>query len=118
MLGSSWVMYVLLGLSVLSIAAMVERWWFFRSRDEDVEALGDRVCDLLERGDNDEAAKLLKASKSIEASILLHALRWTNGGPDAFERAVESEIQKKRKDLDRGMNLLGTLGNNAPFVGL
>ena len=55
MLGSSWVMYVLLGLSVLSIAAMVERWWFFRSRDEDVEELGDRVCDLLERGDHEGA---------------------------------------------------------------
>jgi biopolymer transport protein ExbB/biopolymer transport protein TolQ len=119
LLGSSWVMYVLLGLSVLSIAAMVERWWFFRKgNDEDVDELGDRLTDLIERGEHELAESLLKKSKTIEAAILVKALRWTHGGPDAFERAVESELQKKRKELDRGMNLLGTLGNNAPFVGL
>jgi biopolymer transport protein ExbB/biopolymer transport protein TolQ len=119
LLGSSWVMYVLLGLSVLSIAAMVERWWFFRKgNDEDVDELGDRLTDLVERGEHETAEALLKKSKTVEAAILAKALRWTHGGPDAFERAVESELQKKRKELDRGMNLLGTLGNNAPFVGL
>jgi biopolymer transport protein ExbB/biopolymer transport protein TolQ len=119
LLGSSWVMYVLLGLSVLSISAMVERWWFFRKgADEDVDEMGDKLTDLLERGDHDGADALLAASKTIEAAVLRKALRWTHGGPDAFERAVESELQKKRKELDRGMNLLGTLGNNAPFVGL
>ena len=30
MLGSTWVMYLLLLLSVFSIAAMVDRWLFFR----------------------------------------------------------------------------------------
>src|SRR5438552_18884800 len=113
LLGSSWVMYVLLALSVISIAAMVERWRFFRKgNDEDVDELGDRLTDLLERGEHETAESLLSKSKTIEASILVKALRWTHGGPDAFERAVESELQKKRKELDRGMNLLGTLGNN------
>jgi biopolymer transport protein ExbB/biopolymer transport protein TolQ len=32
--------------------------------------------------------------------------------------AVESELGAARKELGRGTNLLGTLGTNAPFVGL
>jgi biopolymer transport protein ExbB/TolQ len=27
-------------------------------------------------------------------------------------------MSRARKDLERGMNFLGTLGNNAPFIGL
>jgi biopolymer transport protein ExbB/biopolymer transport protein TolQ len=32
--------------------------------------------------------------------------------------AVDSELSRVKAELERGTNLLGTLGNNAPFVGL
>ena len=32
--------------------------------------------------------------------------------------AVDSELSRIKKELERGTNLLGTLGNNAPFIGL
>ncbi len=51
MLGSAWVMYLLLALSVASIGAMVDRWLFFRKRGQGGEELGDALCDLLEEGD-------------------------------------------------------------------
>ena len=53
MLGSSWVMYLLLALSVASIGAMVDRWLYFRKRGTGGEALGDELCRLLEEGDGD-----------------------------------------------------------------
>jgi biopolymer transport protein ExbB/TolQ len=118
MLGSSWVMYLLLALSVASIGAMVERWWFFRKRGSDGEELGDELCQLLEEGEPDKARTLLDASPTIEAEVLKASLRWANGGPAALEAAVEGEMTKRRRELERGMTLLGTLGNNAPFVGL
>ena len=37
---------------------------------------------------------------------------------EAVSDAVESELGRARAKLDRSMTLLGTLGNNAPFVGL
>jgi biopolymer transport protein ExbB/TolQ len=118
MLGSSWVMYLLLALSVVSIAAIVERWWFFRRQREDVGALGDRVGDLLDHGDEFGAAELLGKSSMIEAQVIATAFRRIHGGPEAFSAAVDGALGSKRKDLERGMNLLGTLGNNAPFIGL
>ena len=118
MLGSSWVMYLLLALSVASIGAMVERWWFFRKRGSDGEELGDELCRLLEEGEREKAQALLLASPTTEAEVLRASLRWAHGGPAALEAAIDGEMTKRRRDLERGMTLLGTLGNNAPFVGL
>ncbi len=118
LLGSSWVMYVLLALSVASIAVMVERWWFFRRHGRGGDELADALCDLLERGDREQAEGLLRRHPAIEAEILLASLRWAGGGPDALSAGIEGEMTRRRKELESGMTLLGTLGNNAPFVGL
>ena len=50
--------------------------------------------------------------------MLRASLRWAHGGPAALEAAIDGEMTKRRRELERGMTLLGTLGNNAPFVGL
>ncbi len=118
MLGSAWVMYVLLALSVASIAVMVERWWYFRKRGTGGEELCDALIDLLEQGNRNEAEGLLQRHESIEAEVLLASLRWAVGGPDALSAGIDGEMTKRRRDLESGMTLLGTLGNNAPFVGL
>lgn len=118
LLGSSWVMYLLLALSVFSMAAMFERWLFFKKRADDVEELGEKLIGLLEQGDREGASSLLEKSKSVEASVLLRALRYLDAGPDAVSDAVDAEMTRARQELERGSTLLGTLGNNAPFIGL
>ncbi|HEX7600336.1 MAG TPA: MotA/TolQ/ExbB proton channel family protein [Polyangiaceae bacterium] len=118
LLGSSWVMYLLLFCSVFSIAAMIERIVFFRRNRGDVDALSDRLAALLQDDDIDGAEKLLAHSRSIEAQVLLGAIHWFRGGARAFSDAVESQLGKKKKQLERGMGYLGTLGSNAPFIGL
>jgi biopolymer transport protein ExbB/TolQ len=118
MLGSEWVMYLLIVLSIASIAVMVERALYFRKYGKGGDALGDALCDLLEQGDRAAAEGLLRRHAAIEAGVLLSALRWSTGGPDALSAAIDGEMQKRRKELESGMTLLGTLGSNAPFVGL
>ncbi|MEA2748950.1 MAG: hypothetical protein QOI41_3093 [Myxococcales bacterium] len=116
--GSTWVLWLLLALSVLSLTAMLERWLFFRRHSDDIPALRARLSRALATRDIATAKKVLEASKSIEARVLLASLAWEKGGPQAVQDAVESELGAARKELDRGTNLLGTLGTNAPFVGL
>jgi len=116
--GSSWVLWLLLALSVLSFAAMLERWLFFRRHKDDFGGLRARVNKPLAKGDFEEAARVLEKSPSIEARVVRAALEWKRGGPEAISDAVESELGTTKKELERGTNLLGTLGNNAPFVGL
>lgn len=116
--GSSWVLWFLLALSVVSFTAMLERWLYFRRHRDDVAGLRAKLA--LHLGDQNfvEVKKLLSASPSIEARVVLSALAWADGGPEAVSDAVDSELGEARKELERGTNLLGTLGNNAPFVGL
>jgi biopolymer transport protein ExbB/biopolymer transport protein TolQ len=118
LLGSSWVMWLLLILSVFSIGAMIERVLYFRKRRDDVDELGEKLIELLEQGDQEGARKLLEKSRSVEASVLAPAMRYLDSGPDAFADVIESGMIRARMDLERGSTLLGTLGNNAPFIGL
>lgn len=118
LLGSAWVMYLLLALSVVSIGVMIERWWYFRTKGGHGEELGDSLCELLEKGEREKADRLLRASPTIEAEILLASLRWAQGGPEPLAAAIDGQMMKRRKEIERGMIVLGTLGNNAPFIGL
>jgi biopolymer transport protein ExbB/TolQ len=118
LLGSTWVLYLLLLLSVVSFSTMFERWLYFRKHAVDFDDLRQKLRKNLRDNDLGSAEKLLEQSPAIESRIALEALRWAHGGPGAMSDAVESELARVKKELDRGSNLLGTLGNNAPFVGL
>jgi biopolymer transport protein TolQ len=118
LLGSAWVLYLLFGLSIFSIGVMIERWFFFNSRRDDIDKLGDDMIALLKSGDIRGADQRLAKSPSIEATVLRPALRWLEGGSGAVEHALEAEMQKKRREIEKGMTSMGTIGNNAPFVGL
>jgi len=118
MLGSTWVMGLLLLLSVASIGAIVERWLFFRKRGQGGEEMGDALVAHLEQGDRAAADGLLRHHPAIDAEILLASLHWAKGGAEALASGLEGELTRRRKQLERGMTLLGTLGNNAPFIGL
>lgn len=117
LLGSEWVLYLLLALSVLSVATMIERWVYFSRRGHG-ETLRETLVARLDEGDVEGASRLLRAHPSVQARIAREALRWLWGGADALNDAVDAELARVRAELERGTNLLGTLGNNAPFIGL
>lgn len=116
--GGGWVLLVMLGLSVLTLAVMIERWVYFFQHRDDVDALGDRVIDLLRKGDRRAADQALAQSKSVEASVMRPVLGWLDGGPKAVSETIDAEMARKKRDMERGMTFLGTIGNNAPFIGL
>jgi biopolymer transport protein ExbB/TolQ len=118
LLGSEWILYLLLILSVFSIATMVERWRYFSRFSGDGEQLRKKLGPLLDKDDLEGATKVLDASRTVEARVAREALRWAGSGPEAMADAVDSELGRSKKELERGLNFLGTLGNNAPFVGL
>jgi len=118
LLGSAWVLYALMLLSVLSIGVMLDRWIYFKKHRGDAGELGDSVVERLKHGDRRAARDVLQHSATVESKVVLPALDWMDGGPDAVSEALSAQMQRKQKELNRGMTFLGTLGNNAPFVGL
>ena len=69
LLGSSWVLYLLILLSIVSIGVMVERWLFFQRSSGDAYDLGDRILARLSEGDRSGAEKVIIENRSIEASV-------------------------------------------------
>ena len=118
MLGAEWVMWILVGLSVASVAVMVDRYRFYRSLEADLDALAAKLESALAGGDVGAAAALLRPSKSPAALVALRGLEALPRGAAAAEHAMGGTLARARQQLERGLAFLGTIGNNAPFVGL
>src|SRR5260370_36474755 len=117
-LKASWVMWILLGLSVVDLFIIGERADFlFRVRD-DVGRLSDDLDKRLRDGKVREALEGLEKSPSAEAAVVVAGLRHADLGPIAAEKAMIGASALQRVRLERGLAVLGTVGNNAPFLGL
>jgi biopolymer transport protein ExbB len=54
----------------------------------------------------------------VAGSIAAAGLRLASRGPQAADKAMQSATALERSRLERWLAYLGTVGNNAPFVGL
>ncbi len=117
-LGTGWVLWLLFALSFGSIAVAIERWLFFRKKDSDVKGLAASLDASLANRDLDEALATLRPLDSVAASVVRTGLRLADRGPAAIEKAMRSGMAVERKELESRLTYLGTLGNNAPFIGL
>lgn len=117
-MGASPIMYLLVALSVASIAIIVERaWFFFRTRD-DLAQLAHELDGHLASGDLEGARRKLARSPAVEAKVVLAGLSKVDAGAESVSEALAGAVAVERPRLERGLAFLGTLGNNAPFVGL
>ena len=112
---AEWVLWLLAGLSVISVALILERFVYFAGhRLKNPDELARR----LSRGELVEAQASLGAQRGIEAAVLRDGLASADKGPDAAEEAMASAMARERPQYERFLSFLGTLGSNAPFVGL
>lgn len=116
--GAEWVMWLMLGLSVISVAIMLERGWFYWSLRDDLARLASELRKALRSNDIELAKKQLEASPSAEAAVVLAGLLESDRGPRSAEEAMQGASALQRMKLERRLAYLGTLGNNAPFIGL
>ena len=112
---AEWVVWILAILSVVSIALILERVVFFTTH-----RLGnaDEVLMLLARGDLDGARKAVGESRGMEAEVVRAGLGAAPHGPVAVEQVMASTVARERPRYERSLSFLGTLGSNAPFIGL
>src|SRR5271166_352299 len=117
-LGTGWILVLMLVLSVISLAIMLERTWLYWSLRDDIEELMRDLGRLLRGGDLEGARRRLEASRSAEAAVVVAGLVEADRGVAASEEAMEGASALQRLKLEKRLAFLGTLGNNAPFIGL
>jgi biopolymer transport protein ExbB/TolQ len=116
--GGTWVLWLLVALSVISLMIMVERALvFYRTRFRSEEFIQESTP-LMQEGDWRRVAAQCQASPALEPQILLAGLGQVEGGKEAAAEAMEAERIRVSLQLEKGLNFLGTLGANAPFIGL
>jgi len=116
--GAGWVLWLLASLSVASLAIALERWFFYRRAAGSLHELAAGLHEQLAAHGEFKAAQWLDASNTVAARVAAAGLRLAERGPGAASKAMMSRTALEREDLDRRLAFLGTLGNNAPFIGL
>jgi biopolymer transport protein ExbB len=116
--GAAPIMVLMLALSVASIAVILERAFTFARRREDPASLARDLRAYLVEGDLASARARMDSSPAPEAAVLAAGLAHASRGAAAAEQAMAGATTSERLLLEQRLAFLGTLGNNAPFIGL
>lgn len=115
--GSAWVLWLLLALSLLAVAVALERALFFLVERRPAVAL-DQALEAMRTQGYAAALSVLQGRRSMAASVARDCLRYATDGAESVQEHASAAVQHERLRYERGLAFLGTLGNNAPFVGL
>ena len=124
--GAEWVLYFLIGLSVLSIGLMSERIWYYRATHQNLKEFRAAIRAAAKAGEWEKAEKLANArsqaqpeSGDFETGIALALLAHTRGASaEVLTEVAQDAVALTKINWERNLALLGTIGSNAPFIGL
>jgi len=123
LLGSEWVMWLMLFLSVASFAVIIERFRNLRNQER-VGALlwKEQILSWMKGGifpdSSEKVNEIVQKYPCIEADLLQVLLTAKNSNRNELEPLMASFLGHKRVELDKNLAFLGTMGSNCPFIGL
>ena len=116
--GAEWVLWSLIALSIAALAIGLERWLLLRKLEGDFPAHVKELQRFLRAGETQRAEEVALAYRSVDGNVVAAGLEEAARGPEAAEEAMAAALGLERRRLERRLLFLGTVGNNAPFVGL
>ncbi|QQR80800.1 MAG: MotA/TolQ/ExbB proton channel family protein [Deltaproteobacteria bacterium] len=125
--GSVWVLYFLSFLSILSLALIFERWWFYKKASRGLDLFREKIRAATRQKNWEEVRNTSKdrlnqgfgMDQDMESSIV-DALVNTQAKPqiESLQELAQDAIIRAKLNWDRNLSLLATIGSNAPFIGL
>jgi len=115
--GSRWVLWLLIALSVAALAVAAERLWFFVRERVPARRLA-QALQALHDGDVGRAVSQLSGQRSMAAAVARACLEHAAASPAVVDDHRIAAVERQRLRYEHRLALLGTLGNNAPFIGL
>src|ERR1035437_1013269 len=117
-LRSSWVLLLMGSLSIVVVALAIERWFYFQRTKMDSEAFMEKIKGFIVDGSYKEAVEYCKTFKGNVAAVVRFGLENRQFPREENDKLMEAKRMEERLNLDRYLDILGTLGNTAPFMGL
>ncbi|MBI4374654.1 MAG: MotA/TolQ/ExbB proton channel family protein [Deltaproteobacteria bacterium] len=131
LLGAQAVFYLLVALSVISVALIMERAWFYKQASKGLEEFRRKIRSAVERKEWEDARRYIEERKSSQgnspidmetelvSSMLASRTQAANSFyPKALEELSQDAILRSRLTWEENLVVLATIGNNAPFIGL
>jgi biopolymer transport protein ExbB len=110
------ILLLLLVLSVFSVTCFIERLIFFVRHFLNK---GEAVFAALEAADSMESIRtVLDRNRSAEAEVVLKGLSGHGQSSESFEKKVSAYAHAEKVKWERFSLFLGSVGSNAPFIGL
>jgi biopolymer transport protein ExbB len=109
LIGAEWVLWLLLLMSMISVALIVDRVLYFYRHQVDGDELADQLESHLRNGE---------VRAAWECEVVAAGLTALRRGVTACSESMLAAKARLRPTLDARMTMLATIGSNAPFVGL
>lgn len=115
--GGDWVIYGLLLCSVIAVAIIIERGILLKKEDESFHGLRSEMLRHLGE-DPASLEKMLSKHQGASSRILQAGFTQAHHGAAGVEDLLVAASLEEKNWLERKLLILGTMGNNTPFVGL
>jgi biopolymer transport protein ExbB len=120
LVGAEWVLWLLFALSLYSVAVLADRIILYTRTREKIAELEPGLTAALAKGDL-EGAKQQVRRDSLVRNVIRAGLDIISLGkrdPGTVEQAMLGALSRERARYEARLTPLGTIGNNAPFIGL
>lgn len=112
-------LWILVLLSVVSVAFIFERYVALSGVLKKSEAISKKIQDMLQSNSLKDLEDMSKDRDSLEGRGLSYGIRHTQQhGSKGLEEIFSSYAEIERPELEKRLNFLATVGSNAPFIGL
>lgn len=112
-------MIVLLACSIVSIAIIVQRCLYYRSRSRiNRQDFMDKIKKELEKGGPKQALEICKAHDTPFSSVVHAGLSFAGHNEKVISNNMEREIVVETTTLENFTAIVGTIGSIAVYIGL
>ena len=110
-------MHPILLCSVVGLAIIIERLYFFAKARTDTRRLMGELLHVLQDQGFEPAQRMLHSKRGPIAAVLHSGLLRAKKGPEAVEKAIETAASIQTAAMERGLIWLATVANIAPLLG-
>ncbi len=117
--GHETTLWLLVLLSILSVAFIIERFINLRNMKLSSYKMSTRIRETLNSNNLKDIEELSRDRETLEGRALSYGLRHVkSNGEKGLEEIFDSYSRMERPLVEKHLNFLATVGSNAPFIGL
>lgn len=112
------ILWVIMGLSVVGIAIIIERLMYLKKIQVDEDQLFNRVKGALQKSHYDEALAICDTSISPLAKLIKVGIEYRDHPQVMQKEVLKDTANQETPELEKHISSLGTIAHIAPLLGL